>query len=68
MEDLKNWKTQSAKHKIAFVLIIDGIPFSYTEEDGIMFSAPAFYVEKLKKRLVTCYGCSLETVIVETNV
>lgn len=68
MEDLKNWKTQSAMHKVAFVLIIDGINFSYTEEDGITFSAPDFYVEKLKRRLVTCYGCSLDPVIVETNV
>ena len=33
--ELKEWQTQSVKHKVAMVLIIDGVSFSYTEEDGI---------------------------------
>lgn len=58
-DEIREWQTQSSKHKVATVLILDGISFSYTEEDGIMFTAPDFYVEKLKQRLVCCYGCSV---------
>lgn len=57
--ELKEWQTQSVKHKVAMVLIMDGVSFSYTEEDGIVFTAPDFYVTKLVKRLMSCYGCSV---------
>lgn len=56
------------KHKVALVLIIDGISFSYTEEEGIVFEAPKSYVERMKERLVTCYGCSVIPVITEKKV
>lgn len=56
-DEIKEWQAFSAMHQIAGVLILDKIPFSYTEEDGIMFTAPDFYVEKLKQRLVCAYGC-----------
>lgn len=56
-DEIKEWQTHSAMHKIAGVLILDKISFSFTEEDGIVFTAPDFYVERLKQRLVCCYGC-----------
>lgn len=62
-DEIKEWKTQSVKHKIAMLLIMDGV--SYSEEDGIVFTAPEFYVERMKERLVTCYGCSLKPIITE---
>lgn len=34
MEKIKSWKTQSVKHKVAIVLMVDGVSFSYTEADG----------------------------------
>lgn len=64
-DEIKEWKTQSVKHKVAMLLIMDGISFSYNEEDGIVFSAPEFYVERMKERLVNCYGCSLNPIITE---
>lgn len=64
-DEIKEWKTQSVKHKIAMFLIMDGVSFSYSEEDGIVFTAPEFYVERMKERLVTCYGCSLKLIITE---
>nr|DAS75526.1 MAG TPA: hypothetical protein [Caudoviricetes sp.]DAV95578.1 MAG TPA: hypothetical protein [Caudoviricetes sp.] len=64
-DEIKEWKTQSVKHKIAMLLIMDGISFSYNENDGIVFSAPESYVERMKERLVNCYGCSLKPVIYE---
>lgn len=51
--ELKEWQTQSVKHKVAMVLIMDGVSFSYTEEDGIVFTAPDFYVTKLVRRLMS---------------
>ncbi len=64
-DNLKEWKTQSVKHKIAMLLIMDGISFSYNETDGIVFSATESYVERMKNRLVNCYGCSLKPIITE---
>ncbi len=63
--EIKEWQTQSVKHKVAFVLMMDGVSFSYNEENGIMFTAPEFYVENLKKRLMNAYGCSLKPIIKE---
>lgn len=64
-DETKKWQTQSVKHKVATVLILDGVPFSYNEESGIMFTAPEFYVEKLKDRLMYAYGCSQKPIINE---
>ena len=44
MSDIKEWRTQSVKHKVAFVLIMDGVSFAYSEDDGIVFTAPESYV------------------------
>lgn len=64
-DEIKVWKTQSVKHKVAALLIMDGVSFHYTEEDGIVFTAPESYVERMKERLVNCYGCSLKPIITE---
>lgn len=56
-DEIKEWQTQSVKHKVAFVLMMDGVSFSYTEEDGIVFTAPDFYVENLIRRLMCAHGC-----------
>ena len=45
-EEIKEWQTQSVKHKVAYVLMMDGISFRYTEENGIVFSAPRFLCEE----------------------
>ena len=59
-EEIKEWQTQSVKHKVAYVLMMDGISFRYTEE-----SAPDFYVKNLIRRLMSCYGVSLKPIINE---
>lgn len=66
-DEIKEWQTHSVKHKVAAVLILDGVSFSYNEENGIMFTAPDFYVEKLKYRLVYAYGCSVRPIINEVK-
>ena len=64
---IKKWKTQSVKHKVATLLITDGVPFSYNEEDGIMFSAPEVYVKRMVRRLMNCYGVSVRPFIQEVK-
>lgn len=64
-KEIKRWKTHSLKHKVALVLIADGVSFSYTETAGIVFRATEEYVEQLRERLVSCYGCSLKPIITE---
>lgn len=64
-EEIKVWKTQSVKHKVAALLMMDGVSFRYTEENGIVFTAPEEYVRRMVNRLMTCYGCSLKPIITE---
>lgn len=65
MSDIKEWRTQSVKHKVAFVLIMDGVSFAYSEDDGIVFTAPESYVKRLIARLMNSYGVSLKPIIDE---
>lgn len=65
MDEIKEWRTQSVKHKIAAVLIMDRVSFSYNEEDGIVFSAPEIYVRNLIRRLNTSFGVSVKPIINE---
>ena len=64
-DEIKEWQTHSAKHKVAAVLMLDGICFSYNPENVIVFTAPDFYVERLKERLLRAYGCSKRPIINE---
>lgn len=65
-EELKEWKVESgAIIKIASALILDGTAFSYDGEDGIVFTAPSWYVDKLGYRMVTSFGCRKRPVITE---
>lgn len=33
-EEIKEWQTQSVKHKVAYLLMMDGVSFSYEEDTG----------------------------------
>ena len=54
-DEIKEWQTQSVKHKVAGVLMMDGVSFRYDEENGITFTAPE------------SYGCSVKPIINEIN-
>lgn len=64
-DEIKVWQTLSAKQKVASVLIADGVSFSYDLLSGIMFSAPASYVEELQRRLTDKYEVMKAPVINE---
>lgn len=59
-DEIKVWKTQNVKHKVAMLLIMDGVSFRYTEDEGIVFTAPESYIHRFTERLVTCYWCSVK--------
>lgn len=65
MDKIKEWQTQSVKHKVAMLLIMDGVSFCYNEEDGIVFSAPELYVKNMIRRLMTSLGVSVKPIINE---
>lgn len=56
-DEIKVWQVQNNRLKVANLLMLDGVSFSYNEENGIVFSAPDFYVKKMIHILRTCYGC-----------
>lgn len=64
-DEIKEWKTQSYRTRVAAYLILDNVSFSFNEKDGIVFTAPEFYVEKMKRSLVTSFGCKKCPVITE---
>lgn len=66
-EETRQWATQSVKHKVAMLLIMDGTSFRFSEAEGIVFAETAHYVEHLAERLVTCYGCSVRPIFKEYN-
>lgn len=65
MEQIKEWQTHSFKNRVAALLMLDGVSFRYSESDGIVFTAPAEYVAKMKRQLTTCYGCRVEPIVNE---
>ena len=56
--DLRSWEINIAR-------TARRLSFRYTEETGIVFSAPDFYVKNLIRRLMSCYGVSLKPIINE---
>ncbi len=53
-DEIKEWQTQSVKHKVAGVLMMDGVSFRYDEENGITFTVPGILCGKAE--ISTCHG------------
>lgn len=64
-DEIKEWQTQSVKHKIAAVLMMDAKDFSFKPQTGIVFHGTEEYVSKLRTRMVMAYGCSQFPIINE---
>lgn len=67
IDEIKVWHTHSVKHKVAYLLMMDGVSFNFNEIDGIVFTAPEIYVKSLINRLITAYGCSKRPIINEVK-
>ena len=57
-DEIKEWKTQIYRTRVAAYLILDNVSFSFNEKDGIVFTAP-------ERSLVTSFGCKKWPVITE---
>ena len=64
-DEIKEWQVQSNRLKVANLLMLDGVSFSYNKENGIVFSAPDSYVKKMIYTLRNCYGCGTKPIINE---
>lgn len=64
MDEIREWQTQSMKHRVAALLIGDGVSFSYDEEEGIVFAAPESYVRNVIRRLGGCCGVRQRPIII----
>lgn len=45
-DKIKEWQVQSNRLKVANLLMLDGVSFSYNKENGIVFSAPDSYSQE----------------------
>lgn len=63
----KTFVTKSTLNKVCFFLIIRGKEFTHTPDVGVTFKATDEFVEEMKNKLVTCYGCSLKPIINEVK-
>lgn len=46
MDEIKEWKADNYRSKVCGYLMLQNIPFSFSEESGLVFTAPSFFVEK----------------------
>ena len=64
-DEIKEWQVQNNRLKVTNLLMLDGVSFSYNKENGIVFSAPDSYVNKMIHILRNCYGGSTKPIINE---
>lgn len=64
-DEIKEWQVQNNRLKVTNLLMLDGVSFSYNKENGIVFSAPDSYVNKMIHIQRNCYGCSTKPIINE---
>ena len=57
MDEIKEWQVLTHRSKACGYLMLCDRSFSYSEENGLIFTAPDFFVEKMKRSLNISYGC-----------
>ncbi len=57
MDEIKEWKAQSHRATVCSYLMLHKVAFSYSEETGLVFTAPDFFVERMLYSLKVSYGC-----------
>ena len=58
MDEIKEWKADNYRSKVCGYLMLQNIPFSFSEESGLVFTAPSFFVGKMVYSLKVSYGCA----------
>ncbi|MCM1380135.1 MAG: hypothetical protein NC044_09415 [Prevotella sp.] len=57
MDEIKHWEALNYRANVCAYLMMHEVSFSYSDEDGLTFSAPVFFVCQMKRSLRNSYGC-----------
>ncbi len=57
MDEIKEWRAENYRQVVCFYLMLQKVAFSYSEETGLVFTAPDFFVENMRYSLRLSYGC-----------
>lgn len=57
MDEIKEWRAEHYRQVVCFYLMLQKVAFSYSEETGLVFTAPDFFVENMRRSLRLSYGC-----------
>lgn len=58
-DEIKIWKTNNLNMLVCRFMISQGIAFRYTEEEGIVFTAPESFIGYMTMKLKQSYGSTL---------
>ncbi len=57
MDEIKEWEATNYRATVCSYLMLNKVAFSYSEENGLIFTAPDFFVERMLYSLKVSYGC-----------
>lgn len=57
MDEIKEWRAENYRQTVCFYLMLQKVAFSYSEDTGLVFTAPDFFVENMLYSLRLSYGC-----------
>lgn len=57
MDEIKEWQAPNYRTAVCSYLMLYKVAFSFSEEDGLVFTAPDSFVEKMRYSLKVSYGC-----------
>lgn len=63
METIKEFKVLNYGSTVCHYLMLHKVAFSFCEEDGLIFAAPEYFVEKMTYALRVAYGCKKINII-----
>lgn len=57
MEEIKEWQASNYRTTVCNYLMLLNVAFSFSEESGLVFTAPDFFVKNMRYSLKVSYGC-----------
>lgn len=67
MDEIKEWQVQNYRTKACNYLMLYKVAFSFNDEDGLTFTAPLSFVNKMTYSLKVAYGCGEINIIEQPN-
>ncbi len=57
MDEIKEWQAPNYRTTVCNYLMLHNVAFSFSEESGLVFTAPDFFVKNMRYSLKVSYGC-----------